>query len=170
MTEQDLMKMSSLEVQHKVEQFLYKQASALDDRNWETWLSLFTDNGKYWMPASEDQKIAEGVPNIFYEDKYLMDMRIRRVEHPYAHSQKPGHRTSHVVSNVIITEINESTGIIKCESRFHVVEYRLENQRYFGGKYSHTLKTQNNEYLIDLQRVDLANVEGPFDYVMQVWL
>jgi len=51
-----------------------------------------------------------------------------------------------------------------------MVEYRLENQRYFGGKYCHTLRTQDNEYLIDLQRVDLANVEGPFDYVMQVWL
>ena len=70
---------TSLETQYKVEQFLYKQASALDDRNWETWLNLFSESGKYWMPASDDQKFAEGVPNIFYEDKYLMDMRIRRV-------------------------------------------------------------------------------------------
>ena len=51
MTEQNLTTMSSLEVQHKVEQFLYMQASALDDRNWETWLSLFTENGKMGFGA-----------------------------------------------------------------------------------------------------------------------
>jgi len=39
------------------------------------------------MPASLDQKTGEEQLNIFYEDYYLIDMRIRRVEHPYAHSQ-----------------------------------------------------------------------------------
>jgi hypothetical protein len=51
-----------------------------------------------------------------------------------------------------------------------MVEYRLEDQRYFGGKYTHTLKKIDDGYRIRLQRVDIANVEGPFDYVMQVWL
>ena len=51
-----------------------------------------------------------------------------------------------------------------------MVEYRLDDQRYFGGKYTHTLKTTDKGFKIKLQRVDLVNVEGPFDYVMQVWL
>ena len=107
---------------------------------------------------------------LLYEDHYLMDMRIRRVEHPYAHSQAAGHRTSHVVSNVRIREENEDKGTIVATSRFHMVEYRLDEQRFFGGKYTHTLKNTPSGYKIKLQRVDLANVEGPFDYVMQVWL
>ena len=41
----------SVEVQQNVEQFLYKQADILDERNWEAWLELFTNDGKYWMPA-----------------------------------------------------------------------------------------------------------------------
>jgi 3-phenylpropionate/cinnamic acid dioxygenase small subunit len=99
-----------------------------------------------------------------------MDMRIRRVEHPYAHSQKAGHRTSHVVSNIIIKSESKATGDIVCTSRFQMVEYRLEAQRYFAGKYTHTLKKTDDSYRILLQRVDIVNVEGPFDYVMQVWL
>ena len=99
-----------------------------------------------------------------------MDMRIRRVEHPYAHSQKAGHRTSHIVSNVVIDEENKKTGNVKCRSRFHMVEYRLETQRYFAGKYTHHLEKSKNSYRIKLQRVDITNVEGPFDYVMQVWV
>jgi 3-phenylpropionate/cinnamic acid dioxygenase small subunit len=99
-----------------------------------------------------------------------MDMRIRRVEHPYAHSQMAGNRTSHTVSNVIIQSEDDASGDVVCTSRFHMVEYRLDNQRYFGGKYTHTLKQTEDGYHIQLQRVDIANVEGPFDFVMQVWL
>ena len=156
--------------QQNVEQFLYKQADILDQRDWDAWLDLFSKDGKYWMPAAPEQETGEGLPNIFYEDRYLMDMRIRRVEHPYAHSQKAGHRTSHVVSNVMIQSEDVENGELVCTSRFHMVEYRLEDQRYFGGKYTHNLERIDNNFRIKLQRVDIANVEGPFDYVMQVWL
>ena len=110
------------------------------------------------------------VANIFYEDHYLIDMRIRRVEHPYAHSQAAGHRTSHVVSNVMIKSENQASHELVVTSRFHMVEYRLDDLRHFSGKYTHTLITSDDAYKIKLQRVDLTNVEGPFDFVMQVWL
>ena len=159
---------SSTDTLKDVEQFLYRQADILDERRWEEWLALFTDDGIYWMPASATQDTGEGQPNIFWEDHYLMDMRIRRVEHPYAHSQEAGHRTSHVVSNVMIQ--SERDDEIIATSRFHMVEYRLDDQRYFGGRYTHTLSRTKAGLKIRLQRVDLVNVEGPFDYVMQVWL
>jgi len=159
---------ASADTLREVEQFLFQQAEILDERRWEDWLSIFTDDGIYWMPAAADQEVGEGQPNIFYEDHYLMDMRIRRVMHPYAHSQAAGHRTSHVVSNVMIQ--SESDDEIVATSRFHMVEYRLDDQRYFGGKYTHTLARTDAGLKIKLQRVDIANVEGPFDYVMQVWL
>jgi 3-phenylpropionate/cinnamic acid dioxygenase small subunit len=161
---------SSVDLQREVENFLYFQAEVLDERRWEEWLGLFADDGAYWMPASKDQEAAEGQPNIFFEDYHLMNMRIRRVEHPYAHSQTAGHRTTHVVSNVMIQNGNESSGEILVTSRFHMLEYRLDDQRYFGGKYTHRLKMTESGYKINLQRVDLVNVEGPFDYVMQVWI
>ncbi len=161
---------TSADTQRAVEQFLYAQAEILDERRWADWLALFTEDGKYWMPADPEQTTGERLPNIFYEDVYLMDMRIRRVEHPYAHSQMAGHRTSHTVSNVTIQNEDAASGDVVCTSRFHMVEYRRDDQRYFGGKYTHTLKKTDDGYRIFLQRVDIANVEGPFDYVMQVWL
>ena len=44
-----------------------------------------------------------------------------------------------------------------------MVEYRLDQQRYFGGKYTHKLLETEAGFKIEQQRVDLANVEGPFD-------
>mgnify|MGYP002632934080 FL=1 len=160
----------SVETQRAVEQFLYLQAEIVDDKRWNEWLPLFTPDARYWMPAQADQQTAEGIPNIFYEDLYLMEMRIKRVCHPNAHSQAPTQRMSRVVSNVVIESEDAATGDIVVRSKFHAVEYRLESQRVFGGKYKHHLKKIADGYKIQLQRVDLANVEGPFDYVLQTWI
>lgn len=159
-----------VETQLAVERFLYRQAEIVDDREWDAWLALFAEDGKYWMPATADQEVADGQPNIFYEDLFLMEMRVKRVCHPYAHSQAPTQRLSRVVSNVIIESEDGATGEIVVRSKFHLVEYRMDDQRYFGGKYRHHLKQTDDGYRIQLQRVDIANVEGPFGYVLQTWL
>ena len=93
---------ASIETQLAVQHFLFRQAEILDEKLWDDWLALFTKDGHYWMPAEADQTDGEGVPNIFWEDLDLMKMRIRRNNHPRAHSQAPENRLCHVVSNVII--------------------------------------------------------------------
>lgn len=156
--------------QRAVEQFLYRQSEILDDRRWDDWLSLFTDDGRYWMPASEEQTDGDGVPNIFWEDLDLMKVRIGRINDPQAWSQYPPNRTSHVVSNVIIESEDAKTGDVVARAKFHVVEYRMDTVRYFAGKYRHHLKKTKDGYKIKLQRADLVNAEGPFDYVIQYWV
>lgn len=160
----------SVETQLAVERFLYLQAEILDARRWDEWLSLFTEDGRYWMPADPAHESGEGVPSIFYEDHYLMLTRKRRLEHPRAWSQDPPNRTSHVVSNVIVESEDPATGDVVCRSKFHVVEFRLDAQRYFAGSYRHELAKTPDGYKIRLQRVDLVNYDGPYDYVLQFWI
>ena len=161
---------NDIDTQRAVEQFLYHQAEILDERRWDEWLTLFTAEGLYWMPASADQTTGEGLPNIFYEDPFLMDMRIKRLRHPRAHSQRPQNQTSHVVSNVVIEKEDKSSGDVIARSKFYVAEYRNDVLRHFAGKYRHHLKKRDTTYQIELQRVDLVNAEGPFEYVLQYWL
>ena len=160
----------SLETQHAVEQFVYRQTEILDGRSWDEWLELFTDDGIYWMPAQEGQITGEDVPNIFYEDQYLMRTRVKRLLHPNAWSQTPRNRTSHVVSNVIVESEDAQAGEMIVRSKFYVAEYRMDVMRYFAGKYKHWLTRNDGGFKIRLQRVDLVNVEGPFEFVLQVWL
>ena len=99
-----------------------------------------------------------------------MRVRIGRINHPNAWSQSPPNRTGHVVSNVIVESEDAATGDLIVRSKFHVVEYRNDEQRYFAGKYRHDLASTPRGYRIRLQRVDIVNVEGPFDYVLQYWI
>ena len=157
-------------IQHALEQFLYRQAELLDAKRWQDYIDLFTDDGHYWMPAAPEQTTGEGVPSIFHEDKNLMNVRMRRVQHPDAWSQRPLWGTNHLVSNVIIESESRKKGELLVRSRFHMMEFRRETSRHFGGSYVHHLVRTSEGFRIRLQRVDMVNAQGPFDYVLQVWV
>ena len=154
----------------EVEQFLYRQAELLDEKRWGDFIALFAEDGKYWMPAAPEQTTGEGVPSIFYEDRNLMTVRMKRVTHPHAWSQSPMWGTSHLVSNVAIEKEDPRTGEITVRSRFHMMEFRRDASRHFAGTYRHQLVHENGGYRIKLQRVDMVNGQGPYDYVLQVWV
>ena len=160
----------SPELQMKVERFVSRQAEILDDKRWEEWLGLFAAEGHYWMPVTEEQTQMEGVPNIFLEDLDLMTVRVKRVNHPRAWSQKPPHRTSHIVGNVVIESVDKATGDLVVRSKFQMTEFRRDATRHFAGKYRHHLKATPDGYRIKLQRVDLVNGDGIWDYVIQTWV
>jgi benzoate/toluate 1,2-dioxygenase beta subunit len=156
-------------LQHAVEQFLYRQAELLDAKRWQDYIDLFTDDGVYWMPARREDTTWDGVPSIFAEDKNLMHVRMGRVQHPDAWSQRPLWGTNHVVGNVIVERI-DANGDLVARSRFHMLELRRDNVRHFAGSYVHHLKKAADGYRIKLQRVDMTNAEAAFDYVLQVWV
>ncbi|HET9735098.1 MAG TPA: aromatic-ring-hydroxylating dioxygenase subunit beta [Burkholderiales bacterium] len=161
--------MSKHEVQHAVEQFLYQQAELLDAKRWQAWIDLFTPDGVYWMPADPAHKHWDGMPAIFAEDKNLMQVRMGRVQHPDAWSQRPLWGTNHLVANVVIDKVAKN-GDVTARSRFHMMELRRDDVRHFAGQYTHHLKKAKGGYRIKLQRVDMVNAQAAYDYVLQVWV
>jgi 3-phenylpropionate/cinnamic acid dioxygenase small subunit len=160
---------TKLQLQHDVEQFLYRQAELLDTRQWQGWIDLFTPDGVYWMPPDASYKTWDGQPAIFAEDKNLMQVRMGRVLHPDAWSQRPLWGTNHVVSNVTIRKAGRN-GDVEVTSRFHMLEMRRDDIRHFAGLYTHHLKKTKTGYAIKLQRVDMTNAQAAYDYVLQVWV
>ncbi len=155
--------------QHDAEQFLYRQAALLDEKRWQDWIDLFTPEGVYWMPADPAHKHWDGVPAIFAEDKNLMTVRMGRVMHPDAWSQRPMWGTNHLVSNVVVDKAAKN-GDLVVRSRFHMMELRRDDVRHFAGQYTHHLKRAKGGYRIKLQRVDMVNAQAAYDYVLQVWV
>jgi len=161
--------MSKLQLQHDAEQFLYRQARLLDERQWQAWIDLFAPDGIYWMPPDASYETWDGQPAIFAEDKNLMTVRMGRVLHPDAWSQRPLWGTNHVVSNVTIDKVAKN-GDLTVRSRFHMMELRRDDVRHFAGQYTHHLKKAKGGYRIKLQRVDMTNAQAAYDYVLQVWV
>jgi benzoate/toluate 1,2-dioxygenase beta subunit len=163
-----LKKANGREVHYEVEQFLYRQADLLDSKKWQDWIDLFTDDGIYWMPPEPSYQTWDGTPAIFAEDKNLMTVRMNRVQHPDAWSQRPLWGTNHIVSNVVIEK--DSPPEIVARSRFHMMELRRDDVRHFAGSYLHHLEKSKDGFKIKLQRVDMTNAQAAYDYVLQVWV
>jgi 3-phenylpropionate/cinnamic acid dioxygenase small subunit len=157
-----------MSLEREVEALLYRQSELLDDKAWDEYIGLFTEDGLYWMPPAPHYTTWEGQPAIFIEDRDLMTVRARRVGHARAWSQQAEWSTSHVVSNVVIEKSSPTE--VHVRSRFHMMELRRDAMRHFGGSYRHQLRRTPEGLRIKLQRVDLFNAQAPYDYVLQVWV
>lgn len=153
---------------HQVQTLLFRQAAMLDAKNWADWMDLFSDDGVYWMPATPEQTDWASQPSIFAEDRLLMEVRAGRLQHPNAWSQAANWSTNHIVGNVMIEHAQANA--VEVYSRFHMLELRRDNVRHFAGSYRHSLVRVGADWKIKLQRVDMSNAQGAYDYVIQAWV
>lgn len=156
------------DLQREVEVFLTRQAALLDAKDWQAFIDCFSADGVYWMPVELSQSSWTHEPSIFAEDRLMMEIRMRRLQHPNAWSQAPMWGTNHMVGNVIIESQTENQ--IQVYSRFQMMELRRDNVRHFGGTYRHTLERADDGFVILLQRVDMMNGQATYDYVLQAWV
>src|SRR5678815_1776521 len=93
-----------IELRSEVEQLLYHEAWLLDRGRLDEWLALFTDDATYWIPLQADQVDPLATSSIVYDDRRLLEVRVRRFQHPRAHARLPAPRTVHQVGNVQVLE------------------------------------------------------------------
>lgn len=152
-----------------VEQFLYREALYLDRKLYDEWLALFTEDGLYWVPAAPDQKDPYGHVSLYFEDRILRQMRVRRLRHPQAFSLESPVRSSRIVGNVLIEHHQPSSGECRVRSTFQMLELQYGEQHWYGGFYVHDLVPFGDSFKIKLKRVDLLNCDGPQE-TMQAFL
>ena len=147
----------------QVEQFLYREAWLLDHHRFDEWLELFTADATYWVPLERDQKDAYDACSILFDDRTLLEIRVRQYQDPRAHARLPRARTCHQVSNVMILDGAAAPGEILVGSSLVLVEYRSERQRVFGGACEHRLRRTPAGLRIAAKRVDIVNSEAELD-------
>lgn len=150
-----------LALHHRVSQFLFHEARLLDERRWNDWEALFLEDGVYWAPATPDQPDPVNHVSLIYENQLLRKVRIARFSSPAAPSLHPFPRTAHLITNIMIDRCKG--GEIAVNSRFMMVEYRRDAQRFFAGTYAHDLVEKDGAIRIRQKKADLVNSEGPLE-------
>jgi 3-phenylpropionate/cinnamic acid dioxygenase small subunit len=140
---------------------LLHEARLLDDGKFDDWLALFTPEAWYWVPSEPDQADPVETVSLIYDDRRLLETRVRRLASPRMYSQEPRSRTSRMIGNVMIEETG--TGFATVRSKFMMIEYRREQQRLFGGTALHRLVQADGRIMIAWKRVDLVNCDAPLD-------
>ncbi len=143
------------------ERFLLHEARLLDEGRFDEWLGLFTPDAWYWVPAEPAQVSPRDTISLIYDDRRLLETRVRRLASPRIYSQEPRSRTSRMIGNVTLEETDAAAVTVR--SKFQLLEYRRETQRIFGGTCLHRLVRGENGIRIAWKRVDLVNCDAPHE-------
>jgi 3-phenylpropionate/cinnamic acid dioxygenase small subunit len=153
-----------IDLRAEVEQFLYREAWLLDHGRLGEWLGLFTDDATYWIPLQRDQTDPLTTSSIVYDDRRLLEVRVRQFQHPRAHARRPAPRTVHQVSNVHVLDAEDDA--LRVGSTLVLIEYRHERQRVWGALVEHRLRRTPDGLRIAAKRIDLVNSEAELDGVV----
>jgi 3-phenylpropionate/cinnamic acid dioxygenase small subunit len=144
------------------EQFLLHEARLLDEARFDEWLELFTAEAGYWVPSEPGQENPLETVSLIYDDRRLLETRVRRLASPRIYSQEPRSRTSRIVTNVTIEDDADAASTL-VRSKFVLIEFRRNEQRLFGGTCFHRLTIAGGNIRIAWKRVDLVNCDAPLD-------
>ena len=146
----------------EVERFFYREARLLDERRFNDWLELFTEDARYWMPVRMDKSAkapeefsVEGQLAFFDETKETLRMRVRKLETGMAWAEEPPSRTRHLITNVEIDPGNDESEF-KALSNFVLYRTRLENKRdILVGRREDLLRRENGALKIARRNIFL---------------
>jgi ethylbenzene dioxygenase subunit beta len=81
------------------EAFLYREARLIDERQFDDWLTLFTDDATYWLPIDENAG-PQAHLSLIYDDAHRLKERVYRLTRTEFPAQSPPSHTVHFISNV----------------------------------------------------------------------
>jgi benzoate/toluate 1,2-dioxygenase subunit beta len=145
----------------EIQTFLYAEARALDDRQWDTWLSFYHPDCPFWMPAWDDEdKLTEDPQNemslIFYPDKSGIEDRVFRIKTDRSSSTSlPEPRTMHTLSNIEV--LSQEDGEIKLRFNWLTMTYRYGKTDQHWGMSFYSINTTGPKPLITNKKVVLKN-------------
>ena len=161
-------RLDRLLLKQEVEDFLYQEAELLDERRFEDWLALLTDDIRYYMPMRRNVKFGEldreftreGQDiNWFDEGKDTLTRRVNQILTGVHWAEEPLSRICHIVSNVQVLDATPSASEptdVRIKSRFIIYRNRVQTETDFlVGKREDTLRKVNGEWKVAQRRIIL---------------
>ena len=145
-------------LRQQVEDFLFREATLLDEWRLDDWSELFTEDCRYVVPTTD---LPEGDPErdlVFIDDDiFRLRARVKRLNSRHAHREYPWSRTRRFVSNVQVRE--GDGGEIAVKSNVLVYRFRSGEEAPYVGSIDYTLRWEQGELKIAYRRAVL-DMEG----------
>ncbi|MBB3258058.1 benzoate/toluate 1,2-dioxygenase beta subunit [Paraburkholderia bannensis] len=145
---------------------LYREARLLDDRQWDEWLTCYTEDVTYWMPAwDDDDQLTDDhesqISLMYYPDRGGLEDRVFRIKTERSGASTPEPRTSHNITNVEVLSTRDNE--VDLRYNFQTLNHRYRTTDLFYGTMFVTLRLVEAKWLIAYKKIVLKN-----DYIRQV--
>ena len=132
-------RLAYLDLKREIEDFFFHEADLLDEREYDQWLELLTEDIVYWMPMRKNVSYGDRHKDItaendlawIHDDKETLRKRVKQIQTGIHWADEPISRVSHLITNVRLAEPISSLAegektMTKC--RFIVYRNRLEDE------------------------------------------
>lgn len=146
---------------HELAELVYREARLIDEKRFEEWYDLFTDDARYWMPLTRGQPEGETHTSLFCEDKLLLKVRIARLRTANAFSQQQPSFCQHILQQPQVEEVDvDDSGRFVVRTPFVYVEAQLDRQLILAGVAWHHLASVEGSLRIRLKKIELVNCDA----------
>jgi 3-phenylpropionate/cinnamic acid dioxygenase small subunit len=162
------MSIASLLLAREIEEFLFAEADLLDERHYDQWLDLLSDDVRYWMPMARNFQFGESAREWtreledlawFDEGKTTLTQRVQQIMTGIHWAEEPASRVTHMVSNVSILAVApsiEEPREVTARCRFLVYRNRLQDEiDILVGKRTDVLRRQDSGWKIARREIRL---------------
>jgi p-cumate 2,3-dioxygenase subunit beta len=132
----------------RVEDFLYHEATLLDEWRLNEWLELLTEDASYYVPCTD---LPEADPkttvSLIADDTDWIRSRVKQLMGKSAWAENPHSRTRRMINNVQILERGED-GELLVGANFVVYRMRYETVDTYIGRYEYRLVERDGQFKI----------------------
>jgi 3-phenylpropionate/cinnamic acid dioxygenase small subunit len=141
-------------------QFVYDEARLIDEKRFDDWYELFTEDAYYWMPLTRGQPDGDNHTSLFYEDKLLLRVRIERLKNPHSFSQNQPSFCQHILQapQLESTEAGGNGWVMR--TPFLYIESQLDTQQLLAGIARLHLVQRKGQLRIRLKKVEILNCDA----------
>lgn len=156
------------ELNFEVTHLINTETTLLDRRLWDEWLNLFTEDAVYWVPSWADEEETVSDPEtqlnlMYFRDRGGLEDRVFRIESRDSYASLPLDRTVHIVSNILISKVEDDFIIASANCLVH--SFGKHGSQNRASLYDFKFRKIDSDLKIIQKKITLVDdqLEGPVD-------
>ena len=146
----------NLNLLNEVTAFIWTEADMLDHAEYQQWLALWDEEGRYIIPIDPALTDYENNLNYAYDDHHMRKLRVQRLENGEAISTAPKANTVRSVSRIRIVKDQDGEIILRCAQNLR--EFRKENLKHYTADVTfHLVRDAEQGFKINRKIINLVN-------------
>jgi 3-phenylpropionate/cinnamic acid dioxygenase small subunit len=142
-------------------ELLHREALYLDERRWDEWLALYSEDAEFWVPSWKNEDEATNDPEseislIYISARVSLEERVARVKSGRSAASTPLPRTAHALSNIMV-EPNGQGLKARAVSATHIFDVRRREPHLLFGRSEYRLVRDGGALKIRMKKVVLLN-------------
>ncbi len=152
-------------VSDEIHQLIQAETACLNNGDLEGWISLFTEDGFYWMPLEEEHVDPEKHDSLIYDNRALMEMRKYNLGNPLSPSMQVKVKSVRILSDLKTRLVDDAEEEVEVSAFVIAVIYQ-QQKNYYAGRVGYRLVYTDSGLKIKVKRVDLIDADAPLDSIM----